>query len=265
MNQVRRGAVSAVALAALVALAAIFAAPLAALPEATPVVMPGPLADFWLMWPKAGHEMQFEAGIKTHVAWRKQAGEGWSWSAYQPVVGSDLTYFVFRSGEHRWADFDAQQAWEATSKAGEAFQKDVAPHVERYEHYLAEEDYENSKWVEATDYKYFWVQEHQLKPGGSAEVREAVGKIHRGLQAGGWPLSYAISRGIGGEGTDLTLVFPYRSYAEMEDPKPGFMEVLTKGMGTAAAAQAALKQFDDNVEEMNTTIYAHRADLSTPN
>lgn len=225
--------------------------------------MPGPLADFWTFWPKPGHEAQFDAGVKTHLAWRKQAREGWVWEAYQPIVGSDLSFVVFRSGEHRWADFDTQQAWEEANKAGEAFARDVAPHLERYEHNITEEDYENSHWVMGVDYKYFWVVEHKLKPGMMGAIAEATKKIHQGLQAGKWTKSYALSRGIGGPG-GLTLVFPYATYAEMEEPKPGFMEVLATGMGSPEAAKAVLQQFDAAMAESNTTIYVARPDLSTP-
>ncbi len=224
--------------------------------------MPGALADFWIFWPKAGHEAQFEAGVKTHLAWRKQAGEGWTWEAYQPVVGTDMGKFVYRSGDHHWADFDAQQAWETANKAGDAFNRDVAPHVERYEHIVDESDYAVSHWVESPDYRYFSVQTHKLVPGGSGAVREASVEIHAALQAGGWPMSYGISREIGGSGA-FVLVFPHKSYADMADPKPGFMEVLAKGAGSAAAAKAMLDKFEGAVAEVDTTIYAARPDLST--
>ncbi len=224
--------------------------------------MPGPLADFWTFWAKPGHEAEFEAGVKVHLAWRKQAREGWFWEAYQPIVGTDLSHVIFRSGEHRWADFDAQQAWEEANKAGEAFARDVAPHLERYEHTIAESDYANSQWAMGVDYKYFWVVDHKLKSGMSGAIAEATTKIHQGLQAAGWKKSYALSRTIGGPG-GLTLVFPYATYAEMEDPKPGFMEVLATGMGSQDAAKAVLEQFDAAVEETNTTFYVARPDLST--
>ena len=235
----------------------------AAAPAAAAQPMPGNLADFWTFWPKAGHEAQFEAAVTAHLAWRKQAREGWFWEAYQPVVGTDLTRFVFRSGAHHWADFDAQQAWEAANKAGEAFNRDVAPHVERYEHTIDESDYSVSQWVESPDYRYFWVQSHKVKAGANGTIYEASAAIHKALQAGGWTGSYAISREIGGSGA-FVLVFAHKSYAAMEDPKPGFMEVLAKGAGSGEAAAAMIEKFDGAVESMDTTIYAARPDLSTP-
>lgn len=227
------------------------------------MAMPGKIAEFWIFWPKAGKAPEFEAAVKAHVAWLKQAGDKFVWEAYQPVVGTDITYFTYRSGQHQWADLDTEAAWDAANKSDEVFNRNVGPLVERYQHFFAEEDYANSHWVESPDYRYFSVNEHKLKPGASGAIAAAIGKIHQGLEAGGWPMSYSISRSIGGSG-GLTLVFPYKSYADMDDPKPGFMAVLAKGMGTAEAAQKAMTEFDDSVTETNTTIYKVRPDLSTP-
>ncbi|HLF57730.1 MAG TPA: hypothetical protein VI942_12885, partial [Thermoanaerobaculia bacterium] len=118
-------------------------------------------------------------------------------------------------------------------------------------------------WVMAEDYKYFRVTEYELNSGAATAVREAIDAIHKGLIAGGWQHSYAISRTIGGSG-GLTVVGPYRSYAEMEDPKPSMMEVLGKGAGSEAAAKAALQKFSEGIKKSNTSIYMYRADLSTP-
>lgn len=224
--------------------------------------MPGKLADFWTFWPKAGHEAQFEAAMKSHLAWRKQAGEGWTWEAYQPAVGTDLAHYLFRSGQRRWADFDAQQTWEAANKASDAFNRDVAPHIERYEHSIEEEAYDISHWVDGPDYRYFQVQTHNVKAGANAAIYEAAAAIHNALQAGGWTGSYAIAREISGRGA-FKLAFPYTSYAAMEDPQPGFMEVLAKGAGSAESAQALMQKFDGAVESTDTTIYVTRPDLST--
>lgn len=71
-----------------------------------------------------------------------------------------------------------------------------------------------------------------------------------------------MSREIGGAG-DFMLVFPYNNYAGMEEPKPGFMEVLAKGAGSMEAAQAMLEKFDGAVEAVDTRIYMARPDLST--
>lgn len=224
--------------------------------------LPGRLADFWTFWPKAGHEAQFEAAVKTHLAWRKQAGEGWTWEGYEPAVGTDLARYVFRSGAHHWADFDAQESWATANKAAEAFNREVGPHVERFEHTMDETDFEVSHWVESPDYRYFWVQTHKVKAGATGAIAQVAAEIHKALQAGGWTGSYAISRDIGGGGA-FVLIFPHKSYAAMEDPKPGFMEVLAKGAGSAAAAQAMMQKFDDSVEAMDMTIYRARPDLST--
>ena len=77
---------------------------------------PGPVADEWFVWVKPGHEAQFEAAAKAHVAWRKQSGDPHHWNTYQATVGSDLTYYVFRAENLQWTDVDAGNAWDR--KAG---------------------------------------------------------------------------------------------------------------------------------------------------
>lgn len=262
MREIRRSAALSLAICFVLAFVALAAAP--ALAQANEEKMPGAMADLWMVWPKAGHEAQFAAAIKAHVAWRKSAGEGWNWEAFQPLVGNDMGYFVFRSGDHEWADFDSQAAWEMATKAGADFNKNVTPHVERLEHYIAEEDFKHSHWVPADDYKYFWVEDNQLKSGSQKDVGEALDSLTKGLIDGGWTGSWAMSRSIGGSSNVLTMAFPYRTFAEMKEPEPGFMEILAKGMGSAEAAGAAMAKFSGAVESTTSTIYVLRPDLSTP-
>ena len=261
MREIRRSTALSLAAATLLALVAFAAAPVLA--ESHEEKMPGPIADLWLVWPKAGHEAQFATAIQAHLAWRKQAGEGWTWSGFQPLVGTDLTYYVFRSGDHEWADLDAQGAWEVKTKAGAEFNKSIMPHVDRLEHYITEQDFANSHWADAEDYQYFWVEDHVVKSGHQQDVREALGVLTKGLVDGGWTGSWAVSRPVGGTGGVLTLAFPYRTFAEMKEPEPGFVEILTKGMGSAEAAGAAMGKWDASIESTTTTIYVYRPDLST--
>jgi hypothetical protein len=69
----------------------------------------------WVLWPKAGQTQQLEAAIRKHAAWRKQAGEGFTWNIYQPIVGDDLGHYTIFSGGHAWADFDGHQKWSTDS------------------------------------------------------------------------------------------------------------------------------------------------------
>lgn len=224
---------------------------------------PGKIAELWVFWPKEGQAAKFEAAAKAHVAWRKQAGEPYGWEAFSPIVGDDLTHYVYRSGEHQWADLDAYQAWETKANASAQYEKDLAPYVSKVEHYLTEDDLDHSLWHEGKQYRYFQVENLELKPGAYGQLTDALNKVQKAAVDGKWPNSYAISWTIGGSGA-MTLVFPYENYAGMQEPEPSFIKVLATSLGSEDAAKATMKQLSECFEESHTTIYAVRPDLSTP-
>jgi hypothetical protein len=224
---------------------------------------PGKIAELWVFWPKEGHAAQFEAAAKAHLAWRKQAGETYSWTAYQPIVGDDLTHYVYRSGQHQWADLDANAAWEMKAGAQQQYEKDMGPHVARLEHYFTEDDLDHSLWHEGKQYRYLQVENLQLKPGAYGQVIDALNKVQKAAVDGKWPNSYAVSWTIGGSG-GMTVVFPYENYAAMQEPDPTFMKVLATSLGSDEAAASTMKQLNESFEKSHTTIYAVRPDISTP-
>jgi hypothetical protein len=224
---------------------------------------PGNLADVWIFWPEPGHEADFEAAAKAHIAWRKGAGDPFRWEAFQPVVGDDLTYYVFRSEGHRWEDFDANDAWGMTAKAGEAFDRDVRPYVARFEHHIDEVDVHHTRWTDSEDYRLFTVVELHLQPGAHARMTEALDKVHKAAMDGNWPGSYAVLWSHGGSGA-MIVVYPYKSWADMKEPDPPFIKVLAQSVGSMEAAGAVLTQLGGSFEDEHTTVYAARPDLSTP-
>lgn len=223
----------------------------------------GTIADLWMFWPKVGKEAEFEAGIKKHFAWRKLAGDPFVWEFYQPVIGSDLGYYVVRSGMHAWKDLDSNKAWGAQAKSGMDFHTSVGPYVERWEHYFSELDTKHSNWIDSPDYKYFSVTNHTLKPGTYAERADAMNKIQKAVEDEKWPYPYSISYNIGGSDS-MSIVSPMKSYAEMADPDPSIMKILSKSLGSESEAAATFKQFSSTIESSDHTIYAIRHDLSTP-
>ena len=227
-----------------------------------PAAASGSIADRWILWPKPGHEKEFEAGAKEHVAWRKAHGDPFAWTAYQPVVGTDITYYVFRSGDHQWKDLDAEEAWGMKAKAGDAYESQVGVHVQKAMHFFEETDAEHSHLAgNLGDYKYFQVVTRHLKPGAGADVRAAIAKIHKALQDQKWPYSYRLAWLTGGKDS-FRLIIPLKSYADMADPTPSVREVLVKALG-ADEATAALKQFENSLEFVDDTVYVVRPDLST--
>ena len=224
---------------------------------------PGRLFSTWVFWVKQGHEAAFETAVKAHVAWRKSAGEAFQWNAYQPVVGDDLTHYVFRSGPHHWQDLDENAAWEMKTGAQQKFREQVAPHVERFEHIIDQLEPNHSSWTDSPDYKYFGVSTFHFKGGTRSQQDAALTTILAAVQAQKWSRSYAVFRVIGGQG-GMNIAAPYKSYADMAQPDPSFFQTVAKTLGSEGAAGAAFDTFGRTMKSASYTIYMARPDLSTP-
>jgi hypothetical protein len=223
----------------------------------------GNVADRWVLWPKAGHEHEFEAAVKEYVAWRKKNGDPFNWVAYVPVVGTDLGFYVVRSDDHQWKDIDTEEAWAMKSGANEAYDKQVGIHVDKVAHFFEEIDAAHSHMVgDPKDYKYFSVVTRNIKSGSRGEAMAAIDKIHKALTEQKWPYPYRLAWSVGGKDS-LRLIFPMKGYADMVDPNPTVYQVLEKALGKEDAG-ATLKQFGTSLEFSDHSIAMVRPDLSTP-
>jgi hypothetical protein len=254
----RRGVLSFVVLTTVLLVMALAGVAVAADAPPQPTVF-----QHWSMWPKAGHQAQFEEAIKAHVAWRKSAGEGFAWDAYQPVVGDDLTVYAFRAGPFHWKDLDAQEAWGVKAGALARWNEQVAAHVERVEHYLFVLDTEHSLWHDSPDYRYFGVTSLRLRPGAGDSMVDALKRIHKVAKERAWKPGYSVQWVVGGRNADFEVVNPFRSYAEMADPETPFVKMVTESLGSEQAAKALMTQFWSSFEPGHYMIVAHRPDLST--
>ncbi len=227
-----------------------------------PAATGGNIASRWVVWPKAGHEHEFESAVKEFVAWRKKNGDPFTWVAYQPVVGTDIGFYVFRSDDHQWKDLDAEEAWEMKSGANEAYDKQLSMHVDKVAHYLEETDAAHSHMVgDLKDYRYFSIVTRNVKSGSRAEAMAAIDKIHKALSDQKWPYPYRLAWTIGGKDS-LRVIFPMKGYADMADPNPSLYQVLEKALGKDDAG-ATLKQFGTTLEFQEHSIATVRPDLST--
>lgn len=221
------------------------------------------VADTWLFWPNHGQYQAFEAGLKKHVAWRKRTGDPFAWKVYEPVVGSDLDYYAILSGNHAWADMDREDAWGKKTDAGKQFRQDVGQHVQKMQHTFIVSDEKLSHWTNDDGYRYFGVYTYHFKAGHSADTRDVLKKLHEAVTSQNWPYSYRVRNTVGGSG-NMTIVIPMKNWADMADPSPSLMQVMTKAMGSKQAAQNLIDKFTSAIKERDYTVYEYRADLSTP-
>ena len=185
-----------------------------------------------------------------------------AWLTYQPIVGTDITYYVIRSDNHQWKEFDAEDAWSNKAKTEDAYEQQLAPHVARVEHFFEETDTAHSHWVESKDYKYVGVTTRRLKSGARDDMMGALDKIQKAIMDEKWPYPYRLAWLIGGEDR-LRLVVPMKSYADMADPDPSLRKVLAKSLGSEDTANATMTQFGRSFEDGDYTVFAYRPDLST--
>ena len=66
---------------------------------------------------KAGHEAEFEAGMKKQIKWYKDNKETWQWHTWQLETGENTGQYVFRSPGHFWKDLDDRSERTARAKA----------------------------------------------------------------------------------------------------------------------------------------------------
>jgi len=249
---------------AAVAVTALAMAPLTAMAQDDEA--PPPLSDVWIMVPKQGMESDFEEAIKTHMAFRVDAGESWQWNTYTPVAGDRLDMYQFRYCCFDWADMDDYMAEEAQEAMGTHWDETVHPYVDHYHHYFERTDWENSHWPEGDgEGPYYEVTTWTWKADAGSSSGEARKKMSQA----------AIEHGWGDTGANwmwmfrmhgkpkLMLVSSFEDYADMAMPDPGFFEFMSEAL-SEEEVESMFADFDSGFSSVETTLWRHRPELSTP-
>jgi hypothetical protein len=224
---------------------------------------PPNMADMWVVHVKTGMAAEFEAAFNEHMAYRAEHGDPRTWNVFTVAVGSDLGSYSIRACCFNWADFDAYDAWNAESNAGQHWNENVDQFVESYEHYFSAIDFENSNWPEGdNNFSLFGVTNWRVKPGAGGAMNAAKAKMSSMAKEHGWPRHWSWSSGIGGS-PGLSLVAPFDNYAGMKAPEQSFAEFLTEHMGSQEEALELLNTFSTSAKGSTYTIYRHRKDLSS--
>jgi hypothetical protein len=225
-----------------------------------------PLAEMWILIPKAGHAQELSDAIKEHMDFRSGHGDPWRWDSYTPLLGDDLDRFAVRSCCHNWADVDSYREWNNNNPAvGTHFGEHVAPHVEKYQHYFEEIDWANSHWNnEGGPYKYFAVTEFTVKAGESADFNAAREKMSQIAINQGWAdnkRSWLWATTIGGEPL-ISVIVPHVNFASMASTGEGFTDFLASQLGSAEAAAELMKKFSAATWGSDYQVWVHREELS---
>ncbi|WP_299808462.1 hypothetical protein [uncultured Shewanella sp.] len=215
---------------------------------------PDSLADVWVMIPNPGQEAQFETAFKKHIQFRTEKNDAREWKVYRPTIGTRMDRYIVRYCCTKWNDVDAYQKWQSDNKILEHWYANVDQYVARYEHFYTRIDFANSHWPEEEGYRYFAVTDYRVKMGQWKDV-EAMKKIlSDSAIAMKWPYSWVWGQRIGGKG-GLSLVIPYRNYAEMTPPDSSFAQALAKHMSNEDKAEELLEDWSENFKSTTYTVY----------
>ena len=222
------------------------------------------LSDVWLIMPKAGMMQQFEAAVRTHMAFREDAGETRNWQTYSVALGSNPMLYQFRAGDMNYADQDAWIVEDQEKGLGDNWFGNVDQYVDHYHHYMESADYENSNWpADLPQMQYYGVTSWPLKQGagpGSGEARKQLSKI---AMDNDWGYNWLWLTREAGE-PQLMIVSPYENFAAMEPPEQEFFDFVAEKLGSEEEAGKIFAQFSGGFTGSSYTVWSYRPDLSSP-
>lgn len=223
-----------------------------------------PLIDVWLIEPKQGMTTQFEDAVKTHMAFRRDAGDSRSWETYSVSIGNNPMLYQFRDGGMNWADFDGAIAEDAEKGFGANWMANVDQYVDHYHHFIEEADYENSKWpADLGQQPYYGVTTWTWKQGSGPESGQARRKLSQIGIENDWDYNWLWLQRTGGAPV-MMIVTGYDDFASMEPPEQTYYDFVSEVLGSEEEAGALFAQFAGGYTGSNYTIWAHRPDLSSP-
>ncbi len=219
------------------------------------------LAKIYFLKVKSGHDVEFVAALKEHAEWRKQAGDPWTWYVYQIVNGKNLGDFVIRSSGHSWADLDSYE--EFLAKGAVEFNKNVGPQIKSISNAITAGDTTNFNWYpNSNDVNLISVTTYHLKPGQGRAFTQAVNKYHTAIKENNRETYYAFAWTVnGGPGPRVTLVLPYKNWAEMQGPDESLRAFMVRILGSEEAQQLS-DEFNSTYNSLESSVLRVRRDLS---
>ncbi len=226
-----------------------------------------PLSDVWLIVPNKGMASQFEEAVRSHMAFRRDAGDSRSWEAYSAAIGDNPQLYQWRAGNLDWADQDAYVVEDREKGFGAHWAANVDQYVDHYHHYMERADYGNSHWpADLGQHPYYgvttWTWKQNTGPGPD-DARKRLSEIARD---GGWAdrgNNWLWLSRTGGKPM-LMIVTEFDDYADMAPPEQPFFAFVSEQLGSEQEARKLFARFAEGFSDSSYTVWAHRPDLSSP-
>ncbi len=212
--------------------------------------------------PAAGKGPAFEQALKSHAAWRKQAGDPWDWSVYQVMTGDHVGSYMVRSGGHTWADLDTYDAGFG-AKGDARFEADVAPLLASMSSWVTVGDTVHRHLPETAEgYTLISLTTYYIKPGKGDQFSAAVDAYSKAGAKSGLPGRYAwfsfVNSGSGG--TRGLAVF-HKNWASFQPQQPSLGKATEDAYGKEMADQI-YRDLLGAISHTESLIMRYRPDLS---
>jgi len=219
------------------------------------------LAKVYWVKVKDGDSQAFQNALKQHAQWRMENGDPWSWNVYQVINGKNMGDFIIRSGGHSWADFDSYQDFNAKGSA--EFGKTVSPYIAQITSLISANDTTLVNWYPNDDQvNLIQAYDYKLKPGHGMDFFNAIKAYGEAIKKEGRKDYFNVIWNVnGGSALTVTLVFPYKDWAEMEGPKEKWSDFTKRVLG-AAKAKEVHDKLVNSYSDVHGYIVQLRRDLS---
>lgn len=207
------------------------------------------IATTVLITPKAGHEEELIKAITEYHHFVAQFEGHFRYTWYEIQTGPHTGKYAARSGNHNWADFDAEYEWQ--KEAGAHFEKNVAPHIDKLENTITEEMDEFMYWPENWEgYSHFWIQDWYVKSGQYSKFRRGLKQIVDTLRAGNFPNYFGFYSVVsGGYGGQIRLVTAHKGWSDMVDKEPTFYQIMSESLGGQEAFETFMSDWGSTFKE----------------
>lgn len=135
-----------------------------------------PMVEEWVVSAKVGSETEFMDALKTHVEWRRENKDPWSWNLYTPQTGKMNTRVLIRSTAHEYLSIASYGESEFNQKAARHWNETVASYAGVSTRRLRFQT-PVSYWPDET-YDYLLILQVDAKPDASATLLEAAKELH---------------------------------------------------------------------------------------
>ena len=220
------------------------------------------IARVYVLTPMPGKAVAFEQALKTHAAWRMQAGDPWTWSVFNIITGEHAGSYLVGSWGHKWADLDAYDAGFG-AKGSARFDTDVGPLLASWTSWIQVGDTANARMPETDEgFNLVTFILYDVKPDKWRAFQAAVSAVDKALAKNNYPGHWAwFTRQDGGRGPVRGLAVFNKDWAGFQEPDPNALQLVTKEYGSDMTDHI-LQDFTGSYYSAELEMMRWRPDLS---